>query len=67
MAEYFKLHPQHPQARSIQRIAAALREGAVMLYPTDTVYAIGCSYPKPARTSSGSGPVRSITVETWAR
>lgn len=42
MAEYFKLHPQHPQARSIQRIAAALREGAVMLYPTDTVYAIGC-------------------------
>ncbi|HIK19843.1 MAG TPA: threonylcarbamoyl-AMP synthase [Synechococcus sp. M44_DOE_062] len=42
MAEYFKLHPQQPQARSIRRIAAALREGAVMLYPTDTVYAIGC-------------------------
>ncbi len=42
MAEYFKLHPQYPQARSIQRITSALREGAVMLYPTDTVYAIGC-------------------------
>ncbi|MFS8883792.1 L-threonylcarbamoyladenylate synthase [Synechococcus sp. R55.3] len=42
MAEYFKLHPQQPQTRSIRRIAAALREGAVMLYPTDTVYAIGC-------------------------
>ncbi|MFQ3585143.1 MAG: L-threonylcarbamoyladenylate synthase [Cyanobacteriota bacterium] len=42
MAEYFKLHPQYPQARSLQRITAALRDGAVMLYPTDTVYAIGC-------------------------
>ncbi|MEN9223965.1 MAG: L-threonylcarbamoyladenylate synthase [Thermostichus sp. HHBFW_bins_43] len=42
MADCFKLHPQQPQARSIQQITAALRDGAVMLYPTDTVYAIGC-------------------------
>jgi tRNA threonylcarbamoyl adenosine modification protein (Sua5/YciO/YrdC/YwlC family) len=42
MATIYKLHPQTPQARSIEQIALALQGGAVMLYPTDTVYAIGC-------------------------
>ncbi|MGQ9837035.1 MAG: L-threonylcarbamoyladenylate synthase [Cyanobacteriota bacterium] len=42
MAAYFKLHSQYPQVRALQQITAALRDGAVMLYPTDTVYAIGC-------------------------
>lgn len=42
MATIYSLHPQTPQARTIEQIRAALRSGAVMLYPTDTVYAIGC-------------------------
>ncbi len=42
MAEIFKINPETPQARSISQIISALRSGAVMLYPTDTVYAIGC-------------------------
>jgi tRNA threonylcarbamoyl adenosine modification protein (Sua5/YciO/YrdC/YwlC family) len=42
MATIHKLHPETPQPRSIEKIASALRDGAVMLYPTDTVYAIGC-------------------------
>ncbi|HTL90134.1 MAG TPA: L-threonylcarbamoyladenylate synthase, partial [Leptolyngbya sp.] len=42
MATVYKLHPENPQTRSIDQIVAALRNGAVMLYPTDTVYAIGC-------------------------
>ena len=42
MATIYKLHPETPQARSIEQIALALQGGAVMLYPTDTVYAIGC-------------------------
>ena len=42
MATLYALHPQTPQQRSIEQICAALRQGAVMLYPTDTVYAIGC-------------------------
>ncbi|WP_019501161.1 L-threonylcarbamoyladenylate synthase [Pseudanabaena sp. PCC 6802] len=42
MAIIHKLHPESPQSRSIEQIASALRDGAVMLYPTDTVYAIGC-------------------------
>ncbi len=42
MATLYKVHPQNPQKRTIEQIVSALRSGAVMLYPTDTVYAIGC-------------------------
>jgi tRNA threonylcarbamoyl adenosine modification protein (Sua5/YciO/YrdC/YwlC family) len=42
MATIYEVHPQTPQTRRIDEIVAALSNGAVMLYPTDTVYAIGC-------------------------
>ncbi len=42
MTTTYEIHPQTPQTRRIDEIVAALRNGAVMLYPTDTVYAIGC-------------------------
>ncbi len=42
MATIYKIHPQNPQKRDLEEIATALKKGAVMLYPTDTVYAIGC-------------------------
>ncbi len=42
MAKLYELHPKNPQRRTIDQIVSALQSGAVMLYPTDTVYAIGC-------------------------
>jgi tRNA threonylcarbamoyl adenosine modification protein (Sua5/YciO/YrdC/YwlC family) len=42
MAKLYEVHPENPQARSLDEIVQKLRSGAVMLYPTDTVYAIGC-------------------------
>lgn len=42
MATIYNVHPDNPQVRIIEQIRDALRNGAVMLYPTDTVYAIGC-------------------------
>lgn len=42
MAILYELHPQNPQKRDIETIADALKKGAIILYPTDTVYAIGC-------------------------
>jgi tRNA threonylcarbamoyl adenosine modification protein (Sua5/YciO/YrdC/YwlC family) len=42
MATLYNLHPETPQQRTIEMICKNLRQGAIMLYPTDTVYAIGC-------------------------
>ncbi|WP_413171263.1 L-threonylcarbamoyladenylate synthase [Anabaena azotica] len=42
MAKTFAIHPDNPQNRRIEDIKLALSSGAIMLYPTDTVYAIGC-------------------------
>ncbi|MGF1457696.1 MAG: L-threonylcarbamoyladenylate synthase [Leptolyngbyaceae cyanobacterium] len=49
MAITYSVHPETPQPRQIEAIRDALRSGAIMLYPTDTVYAIGCDLTaKPA-------------------
>ncbi|MFN3586910.1 MAG: L-threonylcarbamoyladenylate synthase, partial [Moraxellaceae bacterium] len=42
MSQYFYVHPENPQARLIKQAAALVREGAVMAYPTDSAYALGC-------------------------
>ncbi|MDR9405191.1 MAG: L-threonylcarbamoyladenylate synthase [Halothece sp. Uz-M2-17] len=42
MATVYSIHPETPQAWTLETVAEALKDGAVMLYPTDTVYAIGC-------------------------
>jgi len=38
-----KIHPTHPEPRLIQRAAEALEAGETIIYPTDTVYGLGCS------------------------
>ncbi|MBI2383991.1 MAG: threonylcarbamoyl-AMP synthase [Gammaproteobacteria bacterium] len=42
MAEWYPIHPLNPQKRLLDRIVARLREGAVIAYPTDSCYALGC-------------------------
>jgi tRNA threonylcarbamoyl adenosine modification protein (Sua5/YciO/YrdC/YwlC family) len=37
-----EIHPQNPQPRFIQQAVKCLEEGGVIIYPTDTVYAMGC-------------------------
>ncbi|MFD2933891.1 L-threonylcarbamoyladenylate synthase [Spirosoma flavum] len=41
-AEFIKLYPKNPDPRRIEHIVKALREGAVIIYPTDTIYGMGC-------------------------
>lgn len=38
-----EINPQHPEPRKIQRAVEALKQGEVIVYPTDTVYGIGCA------------------------
>lgn len=38
-----KVHPVNPQGRHINKAVEVLKEGGVIIYPTDTVYGIGCS------------------------
>ncbi|MQY36370.1 putative protein YciO [Streptomyces sp. RB17] len=42
MAKYFDVHPDNPQPRSIAQIADAVRSEALIAYPTDSCYALGC-------------------------
>lgn len=42
MAQYFEVHPTHPQPRLIKRAVEIVRAGGVIAYPTDSSYALGC-------------------------
>jgi tRNA threonylcarbamoyl adenosine modification protein (Sua5/YciO/YrdC/YwlC family) len=42
MAQFFSIHPDNPQPRLIRQAAEMLRDGAVIVYPTDSGYALGC-------------------------
>ena len=42
MAEWIELHPVNPQKRLLAQVAQRVRDGAVIAYPTDSCYALGC-------------------------
>jgi len=42
MAQHFLIHPTHPQQHLIERAAEIARQGGVIVYPTDSCYALGC-------------------------
>lgn len=37
-----KIYPQNPNPREIARVVGVLRSGGIIIYPTDTVYGLGC-------------------------
>lgn len=42
LAEFLTIHPKNPEHRKIARVVDVLHNGGIIIYPTDTVYAIGC-------------------------
>lgn len=39
---FLKIYPENPNQREIDKVTEVLRDGGLVIYPTDTVYAIGC-------------------------
>ena len=42
MAQFFQIHPDNPQNRLIKQAVAIIRDGGLVIYPTDSSYALGC-------------------------
>jgi len=42
MSQFFQIHPENPQIRLIRQAATIVQEGGVIVYPTDSGYALGC-------------------------
>ena len=42
MSQYLVVHPTHPQPRLVNRAAEIVHNGGVIVYPTDSTYALGC-------------------------
>lgn len=41
-AEFLRIHPDTPEERKIRHVVDVLRNGGVIIYPTDTIYGLGC-------------------------
>lgn len=42
MSQFFSIHPENPQPRLIKQAVEIIRNGGVVVYPTDSAYALGC-------------------------
>jgi len=42
MGQYLEIHPQNPQPRLVSQAVAVMRNAGLMVYPTDSSYALGC-------------------------
>lgn len=48
MADYLHIHPDNPQENAIQKAVQVLRRGGLVIFPTDSVYAIGADIRQPS-------------------
>ncbi len=42
MAEFIKIYEENPNPKEIKRVVEVLRKGGLVIYPTDTIYGLGC-------------------------
>ncbi len=48
MAQFLSIHPENPQARLLETASDVLRDGGLIVYPTDSCYALGCQVGEKA-------------------
>ena len=42
MAQFIKIYEENPNSKEIRKVVEVLRKGGIIIYPTDTVYGLGC-------------------------
>ncbi|MDR2223737.1 MAG: threonylcarbamoyl-AMP synthase [Flavobacteriaceae bacterium] len=42
MAQFIKIYPDNPNEKELEKVVKVLRDGGLVIYPTDTVYGLGC-------------------------
>jgi len=42
-----KIHPENPQERLVKQVVECLKDGGIIIYPTDTIYGLGCDIHQP--------------------
>jgi len=62
MAELIRIYEENPNPKQIQRVVEALRDGALIIYPTDTVYGLGCDITNTAALEK-IAQVRGVKLE----
>lgn len=58
-----KIHPETPSQRQIQKVVEVLSRDGVVIFPTDTIYAIGCSSKSP-KALDRIAQIKGITAKT---
>ena len=48
MSQFFYIHPDNPQTRLIHQAVEIIKKGGVIVYPTDSGYALGCAIGEKA-------------------
>ncbi len=62
MAESIKIYEENPNPKEIKRVVKILRDGGVIIYPSDTVYALGCDI-KNNRAMERVAQLRGVKLE----
>ncbi|MGB5319882.1 L-threonylcarbamoyladenylate synthase, partial [Eudoraea sp.] len=42
MSQFVKIYPENPNPKQIESVVSVLKKGGLIIYPTDTVYGLGC-------------------------
>lgn len=62
MAELIRIYEENPNPKEIKRVVDALRDGALIIYPTDTIYGLGCDITNTAALEK-IAQVRGVKLE----
>jgi len=61
-AQYLEIYPQNPDERKLKQVVDLLKQGGIIIYPTDTIYGLGCDITN-ARAIENLARIKGVKVE----